>query len=295
MTADTLEVSSSHDRSQDAAAVPGIGRRLAADPLALTGLLVVIAFAVAAIAAPFIAPFDPVTVDPANRLAGPSGDHLLGTDPLGRDVLSRLLFGARWSLGASATAAVLIVTLGLAVGVVAGYVGGWIDQLLMRIVDLLLGFPSLILALAIAGALGPGIENVLLGLVVVWWVDYARIVRGLVLTLREREFVEAARALGCSPFHVMRRHLLPHVFPPILILATIEMGSLILALAGLNFLGLGVQPPTPEWGAMINEGRRYLGTAPHLMLYPGLAITTVVIGFNLLGDGLRDVLDPRTD
>lgn len=294
MSAETLEVSPSHGRPEDVGAVPDIGRRLAADRLALTGLLVVAAFAIAAIAAPLIAPFDPNAVDPVHRLAGPSQDHLLGTDPLGRDLLSRLLFGARWSLGASAAAAALIVTLGLAVGTLAGYAGGWIDQLLMRVVDLLLGFPSLILALAIAGALGPGIQNVLLGLVVVWWVDYARVVRSLVLTLREREFVEAARALGSSPFHVIRRHLLPHVFPPVLILATIEMGSLILALAGLNFLGLGVQPPTSEWGAMINEGRRYLGTAPHLMLYPGLAITTVVIGFNLLGDGLRDVLDPRT-
>lgn len=268
-------------------------RRLVRDPLALSGLVVVLLFAAAALAAPWVAPYDPTAVDPAGRLAGASVRHPLGTDPLGRDLLSRLLYGGRWSLGAAGLATLLVMTVGVTVGTVAGYAGGWLDQLVMRVVDVLLGLPSLVLALAIAGTLGPGIRNVLLGLVAVWWVDYARIVRSLVLGLREREFVMAARALGAPTYQVLLRHVLPSVVPPVAVLATLEMGSLILALSGLNFLGLGVQPPTPEWGAMINEGRRYLATAPQLMLYPGLAISLVVLGFNVLGDGLRDVLDPR--
>ncbi|MDP8931762.1 MAG: ABC transporter permease subunit [Actinomycetota bacterium] len=267
--------------------------RVVEDRLAMIGLVIVAMFAATAIAAPWLAPHDPAAVHLGDRLAGPSLRFPLGTDPAGRDLLSRLLVGARWSLGAAALATLLIVTLGVVTGTVAGYYGGRLDQLIMRMVDLLLGFPSLLLALAIAGALGPGIRNVLLGLVAVWWVDYARIVRGLVLTVRERDFVEAARALGASGRQVIVRHILPSVVPPVVVLATLEMGSLILALAGLNFLGLGVQPPSPEWGAMVNEGRRYLTGAPQLIVYPGLAITMVVMGFNLLGDGLRDALDPR--
>ena len=268
-------------------------RRLRSDPLVVTGGIVVAVFAVAALAAPLLAPYDPIAVDPASRLTGPSREHVLGTDALGRDLLSRLLYGSRWSLGVATLATVLVMSLGIAVGTVSGYVGGRTDQFLMRLVDVVLAFPGLIAALAIAGALGPGIHNVVLGLVTVWWADYARIVRGIVLGVRELHFVEAARALGATDRRVMLRHLLPQVLPPVSVLATLEIGSLILALAGLNFLGLGVQPPTPEWGAMINQGRAYLTTAPHLMLYPGLAISVVVLGFNFLGDGLRDVLDPH--
>lgn len=268
-------------------------RRVGADPLALTGLLVVLALAVAALFAPVLAPYDPTAVHPADRLAGPGGPYPLGTDAIGRDLLSRLLYGTRWSLGMAALAAALIMAVGLVAGTVAGYVGGKVDQVLMRLADMLLGFPSLILALAIAGTLGPGIGKVMIGLVVVLWADYARIVRGIVLSVREHEFVLAARALGAPNRHIIRRHIVPQVLPPLVVLATLELGSLMLALAGLNFLGLGIQPPTPEWGAMINEGRPYLTSAPRLMLYPGLAITLAVLGFNLVGDGLRDVLDPR--
>lgn len=279
---------------EDAHAARGrLIRRLISDPLAVTGAIVIGMFAIAAVAAPLLAPYDPIAVEPAARLQGSSPQHLLGTDALGRDLLSRLLYGSRWSLGVATLATLLVMTAGVFVGTVAGYVGGRTDQALMRLVDVILAFPGLIAALAIAGALGPGIRNVILGLVAVWWADYARIVRGIVLNVRELNYVEGARALGATDLRITVRHVLPQVIPPITVLATLELGSLLLALAGLNFLGLGVQPPTPEWGTMINQGRAHLTTAPHLMLYPGLAISLVVMGFNLLGDGLRDVLDPH--
>lgn len=271
----------------------GATRRLLSDPLALAGGVVVALCCLAAAAAPVLAPYDPLAVEPAARLAAPSWQHPLGTDALGRDLLSRLLHGARWSLGTALFAASLIMLIGVLVGSVAGYVGGRTDQALMRTADVVLAFPGLIAALAIAGALGPGIRNVLLGLVAVWWADYARIVRGIVLGVRELDYVAAARAVGASEARIVVRHVLPQVLPPVAVLITLEFGTIILALAGLNFLGLGVQPPTPEWGAMINQGRPHLLTAPHLMLYPGLAISLVVLGFNLMGDGLRDALDPH--
>ena len=187
----------------------------------------------------------------------------------------------------------LVLLIGVSAGAIAGYAGGWMDMAIMRLVDLLLAFPLLVLALAITGFIGVGMGSVLVGVVSVWWASYARIVRGLVLSLRERPFVEAARAMGASPARIVIRHLLPNVLPPIIVLATLEMGSLLLVISGLNFLGLGVQPPTPEWGAMLNDGRPFLRSAPQLMIYPGLAISLAVMGFNLLGDGLRDRLDPR--
>jgi peptide/nickel transport system permease protein len=267
--------------------------RLARSPLALVGLAIVALLFVAALAAPLLTPHDPTAVDALQRLEGPSLEHPLGTDHLGRDLLSRLLYGSRWSLGTVALAAAMILSIGVSVGAVAGYYGGFIDDFLMRVVDVLLAFPGLVLALAIAGTLGPGIENVMIGLVSVWWASYARIVRGMVLALRERPFVEAARSLGFGDLRIIFRHILPNVLPPVVVLATLEMGELILAIAALNFLGLGAQPPTAEWGAMINDGRPFLLSAPQLMLYPGLAISLAVIGFNLLGDGLLDALDPR--
>lgn len=268
-------------------------RRLLRDHLAVTGLLIVGVLAVVAVTAPWLGPHDPTAVQPALRLAGPSFEHPLGTDALGRDLLSRLLVGARWSLGTAALATVSVVLIGVAVGLVSGYYGGVIDAIAMRVVDALLAFPTLLLTLAIVGTIGPGLRGVFLGLVAVAWADYARVVRGSVLAVREREYVEAARAAGATDRRLLLRHVLPGVLSPVMVLATLEMGQLVLALSGLSFLGLGAQPPTPEWGAMLNDGRTYFLTAPGLMLYPGIAISVAVLGLNLLGDGLRDVLDPR--
>lgn len=268
-------------------------RRLVRDRLALTGLLLVSVFGLGALLAPLVAPHDPLAIDAANRLAPSSWDHPLGTDQLGRDTFSRLLFGARWSLGTAAVATLVVINVGVLVGTIAGYYGGRLDTVLMGVVDVLLAFPSLVLQLAVVGTLGPGLENVLIALVLLAWASYARIVRGIVLSLRERGFVRASRSLGARDRRLMVRHILPNVVPPVVILASLQMGGLILSLAALGFFGLGVQPPTPEWGTMINESRLFLQAAPALMIWPGLAISLTVIGFNLLGDGLRDVLDPR--
>ena len=268
-------------------------RRLLRDRTAVVGLLIVGAFALVAAAAPLVAPYDPTAVDALAILAEPSREHWLGTDNLGRDLLSRLIHGARWTLGTAFLAATAIVVIGVAIGLVAGYFGGLIDDVLMRVVDVLLAFPSLVLALAIVGMLGPSLRNVMLGMVAVWWVDYARVIRGLAMSMRQREFVTSAHCLGASAPHIILRHILPNVIPSVIVLATLELGALMLAISGLSFLGLGAQPPTPEWGTMLNDGRLFFQRAPRLMLFPGLAITLVVIGFNLLGDGLRDVLDPH--
>jgi peptide/nickel transport system permease protein len=267
--------------------------RFLADRTALAGMLIVAFFIAIALAAPLVAPHDPTAVDARAILAPPSGEHWLGTDNLGRDILSRLIHGARWTLGTAFLAAALIVTIGVVVGLVAGYFGGLLDDVLMRVVDILLAFPSLVLALAIVGTLGPSLSNVMLGMVAVWWVDYARVIRGLTVGMREREFVTAARCAGAPAPWIIARHLLPNVVPSVIVLATLELGSLMLAISALSFLGLGAQPPTPEWGTMLNDGRAFFQRAPQLMIYPGLAITLAVIGSNLVGDGLRDMLDPR--
>ena len=259
----------------------------------MLGLVLVAGVAVTALAAPLIATHDPGVTDAMRRLEGPSRDHLLGTDNLGRDMLSRLIHGSRYSLGTVALSTLLIMGIGVLVGTVAGYYGGLIDDILMRVVDALLAFPSLLLALAIAGTLGPGLTSVIAGVVTVWWAGYARVVRGMVLAMRETGFVASARSLGGTDGHIILHHILPNVVPSVVILATIEMGELILAVAGLGFLGLGAQSPAPEWGTMVSDARSFLLSAPQLMIYPGIAISLSVIGFNLLGDGLRDVLDPR--
>jgi peptide/nickel transport system permease protein len=247
-----------------------------------------------AIGVPVIAPYDPAAIDPTANLSGPSLDHWLGTDNLGRDILSRLLYGARWTVGAAGIAAAVIILLGVTIGLAAGFVGGLLDDILMRLVDVLLAFPSLILALAIVGMLGPSLRNVMIGMIAVWWVDYARVVRGITLSVKQNEYIHSATCVGCSPCHIMIKHVLPNVIPSVIVLATLELGSLMLAISGLSFLGLGAQPPTPEWGTMLSDGRLFLLNAPQLMIYPGLAISIVVLGCNLLGDGLRDVLDPRS-
>ena len=268
-------------------------RGLLRDRAAVTGAMVLAGFILVAIAAPLVAPHDPAAVDGRAILEAPSTDHRLGTDNLGRDILSRLVYGARWTLGTAFLAATAIIVIGVVVGLVAGYFGGLIDDILMRLVDVLLAFPSLVLALAIVGTLGPSLRNVMIGMIAVWWVDYARVIRGLTVGLRAREFVTSAHCAGASAPHIIFRHLLPNVIPSVIVLGTLELGSLMLAISGLSFLGLGAQPPTPEWGTMLNDGRPFFQRAPQLMVYPGLAITLAVICSNLVGDGLRDVLDPR--
>lgn len=271
----------------------GLMGRLVSDGLAGTGLVVVVLLVGAAVAAPVLAPHDPAHIDPLSRLAGSSLEHPLGTDELGRDVLSRLLYGARWSLGIAALATLVVASIGVTVGLVAGYLGGLVDMVIMRVVDVLLAVPGLVLYLAIVGTLGPGIGNVFIALISVAWAGYARVVRGMVLSIRERDFVRASRSVGAGHRRLMFHHVLPHVAGPVVVLASLQVGATILALSALGFFGLGAQPPTPEWGTMINQGRLFLQTKPALMIYPGVAISLAVLGFNLLGDGLRDALDPR--
>ncbi len=264
------------------------------DPATVLGLTIVAVAAIAALAAPALAPHDPTEVVLENRLLAPDSVFPLGTDNLGRDELSRLLYGARTTLRTASVILVAVMAIALVVGTLSGYYGGWLDTLLMGLVDLLLAFPSLILAVAIAGTLGPSLMNVMIAMAAVWWASYARLIRGMVLSVRQREFVEAARAIGASDTRIMGFHILRNILGPVVVLATLDMGWIILGISGLNFLGLGAQPPTPEWGAMLNDGRPFLRTAPQLMLYPGVAIFLTVLGFNLLGDGLRDVLDPTS-
>jgi ABC-type dipeptide/oligopeptide/nickel transport system permease subunit len=267
--------------------------RFLCDRTSVLGLAIVATLVVIAMLAPLIAPYDPLAIDARASIQPSSREHWLGTDQLGRDILSRLIHGSRWTLGTSLLATLGIVTIGTAVGLISGYFAGLVDELLMRLVDVFLAFPSLVLMLAIVGLLGPSLPNVMLSAIAVWWVAYARVVRGVTLSLRDRDFVMSAHCAGCSPWRVLRVHLFPNAIPPIIVLASLELGTLILALSGLSFLGLGAQPPTPEWGTMLNEGRTLFQRAPQLMIYPGVAITLSVLGFNLIGDGLRDVLDPR--
>ena len=269
-------------------------RSMLRDWSAIVGLVLVGLLVTGAVLAPWLAPHDPDHVDVLRKFAAPSARFPLGTDNLGRDVLSRLLFGGRVSIGTAVVAGVLIGVIGTAVGLVVGYWGGITDALIGRLVDLLLAFPPFLLAMAVLGLLGPGLRNLTLALVAVAWAQYARIVRSAVLVEREKEYIEAARAVGASSPRVMVRHVLPNIFAPIIVLLTLDMGIVLLEISGLSFLGLGVSPPTPEWGAMLSEGRTYLSQAPQMMLFPGAAIFLLVLGFNLLGDGLRDALDPQT-
>jgi peptide/nickel transport system permease protein len=257
------------------------------------GLGIVLAVLAGALAAPLLAPHDPTAVSLEHRLLGASGQFPLGTDHLGRDELSRLLYGARTTLGAALVVLAVVMGIAIAVGTVSGYFGGWLDSLLMGLVDLLLAFPGLVLAVAIAGTLGPGLLNLLVAMAAVWWAGYARLIRGMVLAARQREYVEAARAAGASHRRIMALHIWPNILGPVVVLVTLDLGWIVLGISGLSFLGLGAQPPTPEWGAMLNDARPFLQTAPRLLLAPGAAIALVVLGFNLLGDGLRDLLDPR--
>lgn len=267
--------------------------RLVRDRTALAGLVVVVLLVAAALLAPWLAPHDPDAVDIVHKLAGPTRRHLLGTDELGRDVLSRLLFGGRVSLATTFSVAVAISLIGLIVGTVAGYRGGVADAAISRVIDVMLSLPSFLLALAITAALGPGLSHVLLAATIAWWASHARVVRAAVLAEREKPYIESARALGTKERQILLRHVLPNIIGPLIVMTTLELGAVLLGLTAFSFLGLGVQQPTAEWGAMLNEARGYLGSAPHLMLGPGACIFLVVLGCNLLGDGLRDAIDPR--
>ena len=257
------------------------------------GLVLVGAIVAAALLGPWLAGHDPAAQNLAQRLEGPSTAHLLGVDELGRDVLARLLAGARISLLVGMIVVGVSATVGLAVGSLAGYRGGIVDEIVSRIIDILLAFPGILLAIALVAVLGPSLINVVLALASIGWVGYARLVRGQVLKARELDFVQAARALGAGPSRLLARHIIPTAIPALVVQATLGMAGAILAEAALSFLGLGVQPPTPSWGTMINGGRVHLIDAPHLTVFPGIAIAALVLGFNFLGDGLRDALDPR--
>jgi peptide/nickel transport system permease protein len=257
------------------------------------GLAILTLLVISALTAPLLAPYDPTRQNLDNDLLTYSRENPLGTDKLGRDILSRVLYGGRISLLVGVTTVVISLAIGLAIGSVSGYFGGWADQLLMRIVDILMAFPGILLAIAFAAVLGPGLDHVILALCLIGWTSYARLVRGEILALREQEFVQAARALGCKPGRVIARHLLPNLLPPVLIQATFGLAAAIIAEGSLSFLGLGVEPPTPSWGSMLNDGRQFLLVAPHLTTYPGIAIMITVFGLNLVGDGLQDRLQTK--
>lgn len=256
------------------------------------------AFAIAfmvllAIFAPIISPHDPNAQDLSRRMTGPSSQNLLGRDEFGRDILSRIIYGSRISLSVGLLVTSISMTLGVAIGVSVGYFGGWIEELTMRLVDIVLAFPGILLAIMLMAVLGQSLFNVVIALCLTGWAPYARLARGESLSIREREYVLAARALGASGYRIISRHLLPNIMSPIVVKATLGMAGVIVAEAALSFLGLGVRPPTPSWGAMLNSARAYILVTPHLVIFPGVAIMLVVLSLNLLGDGLRDVLDPR--
>ncbi|MBE2276923.1 MAG: ABC transporter permease [Rhodobacteraceae bacterium] len=268
--------------------------RLKNNRLAVIGLGIVLALVIVAIFAPVLAPHDPITQDLRARLLPPlTAGHPLGTDDFGRDILSRLIVGSRITLYIILLVAVTAPVFGLLVGTVAGYFGGWIDEVLMRITDIFLAFPKLILALALVAVMGPGIINAVLAIAVTSWPPYARVARAETLTVRSSDYIAAVRLQGAGAVRIIWGHIMPMCLPSVIIRVTLDMAGVILIAAGLGFLGLGVQPPMPEWGAMISAGRKYLFEQWWVATMPGLAIFTVSLGFNLLGDGLRDVLDPR--
>jgi peptide/nickel transport system permease protein len=273
--------------------------RLVRRRTALFGLMVVAVVLLAALFAPFISPFDPLAQDISQRLKEPGWQdaqgrvHPLGTDHLGRDILARVIYGSRIALLVGLAAVLISGILGMAIGLVAGYFGGKVDDVLMRLADVQLAFPFILLAIAVIGVLGPNLRNIIIVIGVSSWVVYARVVRGEVLSIREREFVQAAIALGGGSGRILVRHILPNAFTPWLVVATLDMARVVVLESALSFLGLGVQPPTPTWGGMLADGRVYLSTAWWLATFPGLAILVTVLGINLFGDGLRDTLDPR--
>jgi peptide/nickel transport system permease protein len=265
----------------------------ARNPLAMLGLFILILLIVMAIFAPWIAPHNPLWGDLPDRLLPPSGKFLLGTDDQGRDIFSRIVFGARTTLYIIGLVAVTAAPIGLLIGTTAGYLGGWVETALMRLTDAFLAYPKLILALAFAAALGAGLENAVLAIAITSWPPYARIARAETLTVRNSDYVAAARMTGAGPLRILFGHIMPMCIPSLIVRVSLDMAGIILIAAGLGFLGLGVAPPQPEWGSMVSEGRSQILEQWWVCTYPGIAICIVSLGFNLIGDGLRDVLDPR--
>lgn len=262
-------------------------------PLLIPSLIIVLGFIILALFGEKLAPYDPIAVSLTTKLRAPSVEHWMGTDDMGRDVLSRIMVGARLSAETVLVIMTSCVLIGILVGTPSGYFGGRIDEILMRITDIFLAFPPLILALAIVAALGPSLVNAMLAISIVWWPWYARMVRGQVLAVKEEQFVLAAQAIGASDIRIMFRHILPNCLMPVLVQASMDMGSALVTTAGLSFIGLGAQAPTPEWGSMVGIGRRYLLNAWWLSTFPGLAIFVTILGLNLLGDTLQDLLWKR--
>ncbi|RMF96174.1 MAG: ABC transporter permease [Candidatus Schekmanbacteria bacterium] len=263
--------------------------------LALIGFIIVSIFFLTALFAPFLTPYNIYAQNLEQRLSTPSASHPLGLDELGRDILSRIIYGSRVSLKVGVITVTISSIVGLLIGTFAGFIGGKVDEIIMRIIDILLAFPGILLAIAIIAIVGPGIDNVIFALCIVGWVGYARLVRGQTLSIRENEYVLAAKALGAPAIRTILFYIIPNLLSPLLVQATLGIAGAIVAEASLSFLGLGVQAPTPSWGSMLNDGQRYLSVAPHLTAFPGLAIMVVVMGFNFLGDGMRDILDPRSN
>lgn len=248
-----------------------------------------------AIFAPYISPKDPFEAIMTDSLKAPSAQYLFGTDILGRDLLSRIIYGTRYSLFMTMALIVIVFCLGTFLGIIAGYFGGWIDNIIMRLGDMMVSFPGLILAIAIAGLLGPSVINAIIAISAVTWVKYARLSRAMVLKVKQELYIEAAKVTGSRTFDILFKYILPNMFTMMLVTAVSDIGALMLEIAALSFLGFGAQPPIPEWGAMLNEGRTYLAKAPWLMIYPGMAIVTVVVVFNMLGDSFRDIIDIKMD
>jgi peptide/nickel transport system permease protein len=268
-------------------------RHFVYNPLSLCSLFLIGLLVLAGLFAPFFAPYDPVEINPDRRLTPPGQSNWLGTDEVGRDILSRIIWGARISLEIGLTIVLLAGAIGLVIGLLSGYFGGILDEILMRLTDMFMSFPTLILAIAMTAALGPSLFNAVLAMVIVWWPIYARLSRSEVLVIKEREYIKAIKALGASPLKILAFHVLPNAIDVIIVRASIDFGNAVMFCAALSFIGLGAQPPQPEWGAMVTTGRDYLRDAWWLVTFPGLAIFLTVMGFNLLGDSLRDFFDPK--
>lgn len=269
-----------------------VGHFLRHQPIGTLGIVIILIVVFAAVFAPTVAPYDP-TSQKFKRLVPPSATNLLGTDELGRDVFSRIVYGSRISLYVGIIAVTLALSLGVTLGIAAGYIGGTFDNLAMRVVDLLFAFPGLVLAIVIAGLLGPSIQNAMIAIGIIYAPTYARVARGSVLQVNNELYLDAARLTGGGNLHIIRKHVLPNIMAPLVVLTTLSMSTAILTEAALSFLGLGTQPPDPSWGKMLSDGRTYMELAPWVTVFPGIAIVIAVLGFNLLGDGLRDALDPR--